>query len=667
MKFLRSRAYACLLFLITGWCCGFPVSISASPSGQVLEIPLDARTTAMGSAAVSLEGDVAAMWYNPAGIHALRFPEVRASYRKDLDDMNFGSLNAALPLSPGVLGLGLQAFDAGKLDLGDGTQITAEQDFVLIAGYALDLATLFHWQFPLSAGLNAKYLRSTLAGEFTANAFAGDVGLQAGLPLPGLSLGAAYRNLGTGLKYSEETDELPATLDTGLSWSGALSGIFDLQVLADAWLPRGQSALAQAGLELGILKTLYLRSGYRFLHDTDSFTAGVGVCSHEFRLDYSFLQNQLAPKHLVTIGYRFGATEPAKPNNDSLALAAKGIALYKQGKLQEAKQAWSETLANNPTNPAAKEYLDNYTAEQRQWGAALHARATALLEQNDYTGASALWQEILTANPGDRNAQAGLARLTNLANSHVQAAKALQSRAQWPRALAELELALEIVPNLPAALQLRAAVYAVLNKQKQQMQRLIAATVADARRLAGMGEAVKAVSLLQSALAASPGQPDLLAAITEVPETAHRQALALKQGREYQAALAVWTGIMEVAPDFKPAKAAFRKTEAYYREQILPLDAQAAAAYQKVDYAKAITILEDRYRQAPEPAVATQLARAYLAQGILDYRDDRLPNSIKNWERAKTLDPNLPNIDRNLQRARNKLQFIRKLGWEVKQ
>ncbi len=647
----------------------YPPAVSATLSGQVLEINLDARTTALANAATGMNGDAALLWNNPAAIFSCQDLEFRASYRRDLEDVNFGSLTAAVPLGRyGTLGASLLTLYGGKLDLVEtGQQVIAQQDYVLTAGWAKDLAPLVGWGYPLGLGVSATYLQSVLAEEFTGRAFLGSVGLAAGLPVSGLSLGAALKNFGTDITYDVNPDQLPLTVSTGLSWTGALSPVFGLLVNVDALQPLERKFLLQTGAELSIIRTLLLRCGYRFFHDTDTFTVGIGFSVYHFRLDYAFLENELAAKHLVTLGYRFAPPPPQEVKPDALALAAKGIALYKQGRLQEAEAAWAEVLAKYPDNPAAKKYLAEFSRAKQKWLADRNDQADALIVQEDYAGATYLWQGNLERFPQDARSKAGMAWLRQLAEQQVQSARQFQARRQWVQALASLEQAQRIVPDYPPALRRQKIIYRLLEREKGQQDSMIRASINSSRKLAKEGKPVPAMEILQKALTTSPNLPALLQAQEQVPLLAHEVALKLKDERQYLAAMDLWQDIMVVAPDFQPAKEAYRNTDVYYQEKIKPLDVQALAAYQGTRYAEAIRLWEERYRLAPEKATTDNLVRAYLADGILHYRQNRLERAIQSWERVLQLDPQQSNVKAYLTRARNKIVFLRKLGLEVSQ
>ncbi len=58
------------------------------------------------------------------------------------------------------------------------------------------------------------------------------------------------------------------------------------------------------------------------------------------------------------------------------------------------------------------------------------------------------------------------------------------------------------------------------------------------------------------------------------------------------------------------------------------------------------------------------LVKAYVQQGILDYRQDNLPGAQAAWENARAVDPGNPLIQKYLQRVKNKIKFYKEIFGE---
>lgn len=640
----------------------------ATTTGQFLEMLLDARSLGQGSAYLAVAGDTASINHNPAGLSLLAYPEVRASYRRDVLDINFGSLTGGLILGPGqVAGLGIYGLHGGSLTVEDTQQtLIAEEDLLASAAFAWDLQNVIAgWKYPLAAGVAVKYLYTTLAETYKSMTVAADFGVYAVLPWENFSVGLIAKNLGLPLQYQDTKEDLPLTFGGGASWQGTLAPSIRLRISADAVQTQGTGMLPQIGTELSYRQMVYLRGGYHFMHDTDSFSAGLGVTAYNLSLDYAFLKNLLADKHIITLGYVLAPPAPAsKAENKELGyLAAKGITLFKQGLLSEAKAAWSAVLSQDQEHYAAKEYLRAYQKIKLDWLKQENQKAQIWVQQGQYSKAVQIWNHILKVEPGEVKATEGLNQLKELANSHVQAARQQTQLQAWLPALEEIDQALNILSDFSPALKLQEDVYAKLQKQTSAW---IQKTVQQSLQLARTGEAERAFAMVRHALSKNPQNPKLLQTLEQLSPLIDKVAQDLKSKGRYRAAADLELRLTKLAPDYPAAKIAYREIMKEYQQKVLALFAQAQSAYRFTNYAESVKIAEKVYQISPEQEVADFLVRAYEAQGVADYREDRLVQAIANWEKGLTLNPTSKNLKKNIERAKKKVKFYQELGWEPK-
>lgn len=290
----------------------------ADNSGQALQLTMDARTASMASATTALSGDASSLWNNPAGLTALRSPQVGATFRNELVDVSSGNLVFGYPLNEGsVLSLGIFSLYGGTVELDDGSSAIAEMDVLIALAYAQDLSQIISLPFPVQMGLTGKYLHSALAGGFTQQGFAGDIGVIVPWPDTDIHFGAAVRNLGPPLTFDLQSDPLPTTLSVGVAWLKDLAHDWHLTLTVDSEQTANSPWLLLTGMEWAYADTLYVRGGYRFFHDTDSFSLGMGVRTLSFGLDYAYLANSLSGKSLVTVEYAFDSSAPANPRKSA--------------------------------------------------------------------------------------------------------------------------------------------------------------------------------------------------------------------------------------------------------------------------------------------------------------------------------------------------------------
>lgn len=287
-------------------------------AASTLRRPLSARAAGMGEAFTAVEGGPASFGYNPAGLSAVKAPELTSLYTNGLVDDRFTFLGYAHPLSWGVATAGLAYYNAGTIDLnlsnGVREKRTAQLDLAAIGGLSVPLPGGF------SAGAHLKLLRSELAGEARAAGYALDAGALWKTPLKGLNLAASLLNAGPDMKFESEGDPLPLTARAGVAWAVDLlqSGLSKdqsfafskLVATADVVKARDEDAAVSTGLEMAMdlsaRSALALRFGYLFGRELDSLTVGLGAREGRFTFDYALgVMKKLQNVHHLGFGVRF--------------------------------------------------------------------------------------------------------------------------------------------------------------------------------------------------------------------------------------------------------------------------------------------------------------------------------------------------------------------------
>ena len=280
MRPSRSSALAALLLALT-----HPGELRAQAPSSVagaafLLLPVGARATALGQAAVAEGGTTEALFWNPAGLAELKGNEVALHHYTAF----FGQGDAivvAIPTSAlGVFTVGGYVVDYGDLDVttlgGQQVGTVTPRNIELAASYATTIAGF-------SAGVTYKLIqfRVDCSGDCstvptavgTTHAF--DVGLRYAIQgrVP-VVVGVALRNFGFDLQVNNEAqaDPLPTRVAVGASAivmqpKAGIEGL-DVRVLADVQGTVGTGTLAPAtliGVESGVKELIRLRAGYSFL------------------------------------------------------------------------------------------------------------------------------------------------------------------------------------------------------------------------------------------------------------------------------------------------------------------------------------------------------------------------------------------------------------------
>jgi hypothetical protein len=172
MKRLSKQSITLLLFSAISF-------LSASEkvgttSFQFLKLSLDARSAAMGDAAVSTVRTSEALYWNPAGLRRTSGLDLSTSYTDYFLDVNMFSGTASLPLGQSsVVGVFAVVVDYGTIEVTDASHLGFNPDWTYNPGLTGEVihptASVFGVSFAYSVtnrltfGITAKYLREDLA------------------------------------------------------------------------------------------------------------------------------------------------------------------------------------------------------------------------------------------------------------------------------------------------------------------------------------------------------------------------------------------------------------------------------------------------------------------------------------------------------------------------
>lgn len=287
------------------------VLLLASPAlgaetAAFLDIGVGARALGMGGAYTALADDANALYWNPSGLAKLEKREFTASHAELFESTRLDFLAYAHPTSQGTFAAGLTYLSQGKLEgrdsLGRRTEGYDASDAALSLGYArkLDVVEL---------GATVKYLQSHIAGT-QAQGVAADVGAKRAFDR--VIVGAALRNLGPGLKYQDQRNDLPLRLALGAAYRFKGGHAAAAEAVNG---PRGAGTDASFGGEFQALKSVFLRGGYTTrtaitggsgFDVARGLTLGLGFRNEKWSLDYAVLPSgELGRSHRFSFGARF--------------------------------------------------------------------------------------------------------------------------------------------------------------------------------------------------------------------------------------------------------------------------------------------------------------------------------------------------------------------------
>lgn len=271
-----------------------------------LKLPVGSRQAALGRGGITYTDDALTLRYNPANLTEINQYNISGQHAEMFQGMNQEFVAFAMPWQRNWgFGASLDYFGSGSIDrtLTDaggnyagsaGTYDNSDLGFTVGAGYSVSDY--------LSVGANLKYLREKL-DDVSASAVAIDAGVTC-RPIRSLRLAATIRNLGTKMKFINQTDPLPLIATIGADYRP-----FDcLMLTADVSLPRDNDILLSGGIEYWPVKYVALRIGYDSLNDADNgFSAGLGFTYESIDIDYAFIPfGDLGNTHRISAGFSFG-------------------------------------------------------------------------------------------------------------------------------------------------------------------------------------------------------------------------------------------------------------------------------------------------------------------------------------------------------------------------
>lgn len=281
-------------------------------SAEFLLIGVGARAQGLGNAYTAVTDDVNSIYWNQAGLAALKSPQASFMHNAWLDNMTYDYVALGVPTKAGTFGLSVHYLNIGRIT-GRASQVSAPYSFtaddqMVSLGYGAKIIPRGY------AGFSLKFIKERI-DDITAQGLAADAGLMYRLPASNLSFGFSARNIGGGIKYVNETEKLPLIFSLG---AGYRIGGFGLGMDIKHYAYENSSELA-FGTEFAPVSAIALRGGmlYSMLAkssstdisstgETLSPSGGVGFRFGGSQVDYSFtLFNQLGTTHKLSLTFGF--------------------------------------------------------------------------------------------------------------------------------------------------------------------------------------------------------------------------------------------------------------------------------------------------------------------------------------------------------------------------
>lgn len=277
------------------------------PGLVTLELPVGSRAVGMGSAFVSVVDDATAMHWNPAGLSRLgvadRHFEILFQHNEWIADFRQEYIGGATRIGNHALGgsfTGVYISDIdGRDEFAQPTLTFGAYDIAVTGSYAYTLTDR------VSLGGSIKYIVSNI-DDLTRFAFAGDVGAQVEV-VPDLRVGGTVSNLGRGLVFLRERDDLPTAVQVGGSYRiPRYVGPGNVMFAVDVRKSRGDDAHVLFGGEYDYAGVAQVRLGYRSGYDDKGINFGAGAVVAGWTLGYAAVpfNSPLGTTHYLSFSFR---------------------------------------------------------------------------------------------------------------------------------------------------------------------------------------------------------------------------------------------------------------------------------------------------------------------------------------------------------------------------
>jgi len=282
-------------------------------SGNFLNFNISPRASGMGGVQTAIAEDVSAIYSNPAGliqISKLSAMFMRTQYVADIN-YQFAAYAHRLTYNSVVAG-SILITDMGTINYTDDSNnqsgTFAPKDQVITLSYSKGIIEFSDKETDVSMGIAYKYINSKIFHSAKATAF--DLGIMTyNFTYIPYRLAVVMQNLGSGLRYDEESNSLPLTFKIGAS----INPFKNLMFATDFVIPKSNKSYFIIGGEITTQTSLYnklsIRGGVNLQKTRDkigSFNFGLGMMLHFFSIDYSFEpMGDLGSTHKLSLTFDF--------------------------------------------------------------------------------------------------------------------------------------------------------------------------------------------------------------------------------------------------------------------------------------------------------------------------------------------------------------------------
>lgn len=287
----------------------FSVQLYSQNAGNTglsfLKFGFGARNTAMGDVGNSASSDLTALFYNPARLSNSHQNEVIFTHNSWIQDVSSEMFGIKTFLFELPVAIGFNVTNISDIEV---RQIPGEPISKFDANYFYgSLSTAYQIDEMISVGATIKYLYEGLLND-ESTGFGIDFGVFYKIPIEGLSVSAAVRNLGSMNELRYEATKLPSELRMGPAYNFKFEDYkLNLIVAGEYQKYFDADNHLNFGVEVLYDNLVALRGGYQTNYESRNLTAGIGLIWGNLKFDYSYIPFSLGVgnANLFSLGFKF--------------------------------------------------------------------------------------------------------------------------------------------------------------------------------------------------------------------------------------------------------------------------------------------------------------------------------------------------------------------------